>query len=103
MSELVAPLELSIGCSFGLSSTWPITTIMQVAPRLEPGVSILSERWDTDANHRSYLDHYENRCERFELAGGDTRVGYEAHVVLPDPADLIDLEAAEIPVESLPD
>jgi transglutaminase-like putative cysteine protease len=96
-------LEMSVGCTFGLNSSWPTTTIMQLAPRLEAGVSILSERWDTDAPHHSYLDHYENRCERFLLPSGELRIAYEAHVVLTDPADLIQPEEPEIPVASLPD
>ena len=98
-----APLALSIGCTFGLTAAWPTTAIMQVAPRLEAGVSILSERWESDADHHSYVDHYGNRCERLVLPSGAGPVAYQAEVVLSDPADLIDLSATETPVESLPD
>ena len=76
---------------------------MQVAPRHQPGVSIRSEDWDTNAHHHAYIDAYGNRCERFELAAGDSRITYEARVVLNRPADVIAPDTPETPVESLPD
>lgn len=97
------PLALCLGCTFGLESVQPAAAIMQVAPRPQPGLSIRSERWDTDAYHHSYVDHYGNRCERFELATGATQIGYEADVVLLRPADVIESNTPETPVKSLPD
>jgi transglutaminase-like putative cysteine protease len=97
------PLALTVGCTFGLHSVQPASAIMQVAPRLEAGVSIHAERWGTSAEHHGYVDGYGNRCERFALASGDSQITYEADLVLSDPADLIELDAPEIPVESLPD
>jgi transglutaminase-like putative cysteine protease len=96
-------LALVVGCRFGYDSTQPATAIMQVAPRLETGIGISSERWDSTAPHYCYIDHYGNRCERFQLAPGATQIAYEAHLVLASPADLIDFAIAETPVESLPD
>jgi hypothetical protein len=49
-------LALTVGCEFGLDSVQPATAIAQVAPRLQAGVSIRSERWDTTAEHHSYID-----------------------------------------------
>ena len=97
------PLALTVGCTFGLHSIQPVSAIMQVAPRLEAGVSIHAERWDTSAGHHGYVDGYGNRCERFALAAGDSQITYEADLVLSAPADLIELDAPEIPVASLPD
>jgi transglutaminase-like putative cysteine protease len=97
------PVQLRVGCTFGLEATQPTTTIMQVAPRPQPGVSIRSERWDTSASHHTYVDHYGNRCERFELGLGPTEVAYEAHLLLSEPADAIEAHAPETPVGSLPD
>jgi transglutaminase-like putative cysteine protease len=97
------PLALTVGCTFGLGSVQPVTAIMQVAPRLETGVSIGAERWDTRADHHGYVDGYGNRCERFALAAGDSHIVYEADLVLARPADLIELDAPEVPVGSLPD
>ncbi len=96
-------LALTVGCQFGLLSGQPATAIMQVAPYPQPGVAISGERWQTSAEHHGYVDHYGNRCERFELASGDSHVTYEAQVLLTRPADLIEPGAAEMPVASLPD
>jgi transglutaminase-like putative cysteine protease len=96
-------LALTVGCRFGLDSVQPATAIMQVAPCPELGVSIRRERWDTTGDHRGYVDHYGNRCERFELATGASQVAYEAQLILTRPADLLAPDAPEIPVASLPD
>jgi transglutaminase-like putative cysteine protease len=96
-------LALTVGCQFGLLSFQPADAIMQVAPCLQPGVTISDERWQTSAEHHGYVDHYGNRCERFQLASGDSHVTYQAHVLLAQPADLIEPDALELPVASLPD
>ncbi len=96
-------LALTVGCRFGLLSFQPAAAIMQVAPCPQPGVTISDERWHTSAEHHGYVDHYGNRCERFQLASGDSHVTYQAHVLLARPADLIEPDAAEMPVASLPD
>jgi transglutaminase-like putative cysteine protease len=97
------PLALTLGCAFGLQCASTTSAIIQVAPRPEQGVSIRSETWDVDAHHHTYVDHYGNRCERFELEPGDARIAYEANIVLPSPADVIRPSAQETPVSSLPD
>jgi transglutaminase-like putative cysteine protease len=96
-------LALTVGCRFGLASNQSSSMVMQVAPCPEPGVSIVIEHWDTHAGHHGYVDSYGNRCERFELESGNTRIAYEAQVVLSDPADLIEPDVPETPVSSLPD
>ena len=63
-------LALTVGCRFGLESSQQAETILQVAPSPGPGIAIRSERWETDAEHHCYIDHYGNRCERFALAAG---------------------------------
>jgi transglutaminase-like putative cysteine protease len=96
-------LTLTVGCNFELASVQPATAIMQIAPRPRPGLSILGEQWDTGAPHHGYVDHFGNRCERFALATGDSRIAYEAQVVLSRSADVVEPEAPEMPVASLPD
>lgn len=96
-------LALTVGCRFGLDSVQPATAIAQVAPRVAPGVTIAAERWDTTAAHHGYLDQYGNRCERFELATGESQINYEAKLLLTRPDDLIEPHAPEIPVAALPD
>jgi transglutaminase-like putative cysteine protease len=97
------PLALTVGCKFGLSSVQPAAAILQVVPSPHPGLGIGAERWETSAEHHGYTDHYGNRCERFELAAGDSHLNYEAklHIVAPD--DVIAHDAQEIPVAALPD
>jgi transglutaminase-like putative cysteine protease len=96
-------LGLRLGCAFGLESVQPTTAIMQVAPRPHASVSIQEERWVTDAHHYSYLDNFGNRCERFEIERGVFHMAYETQVLLSQPADLIESDAHETPVASLPD
>ncbi len=96
-------LALTVGCTFGLESVQPAIAIMQVAPFLEAGMSITGERWETGAAHHGYVDHYGNRCERFELPAGGSRITYEAEVVLSQPVDIIAPETPETPVQELPD
>jgi transglutaminase-like putative cysteine protease len=97
------PLTLTVGCEFGLNSLQPATAVVQVAPCLQAGVCISAELWETSAGHHSYVDHYGNRCERFELAAGDSHISYEAQLVITRPADLIEPDARETPVAALPD
>jgi transglutaminase-like putative cysteine protease len=96
-------LALTVGCHFGLDSMQAAVSILQVAPFPEAGISIDVERWDTNAEHHGYVDHYGNRCERFELASGSSQITYEAEVHLSSPADLIEPWLAETPVAELPD
>jgi transglutaminase-like putative cysteine protease len=96
-------LALTVGCRFGLDSVQPAVSILQVAPFPEVGISIDVERWETNGEHHGYVDHYGNRCERFELAGGASQITYEAEVKLISPADLIEPWLAETPVAELPD
>jgi len=98
-----AAVEVALGCEFGVECLQATTAIVQVAPRPQRGVSIRQEAWDTDAPHHCYVDHYGNRCERFELKPGETRIAYRASVLLPSPDDVIKPTAPETPVASLPD
>jgi hypothetical protein len=93
----------TVGCEFRIEAAQPMTAILQVAPGPQPGLGIQSERWQTGADHHSYLDHYGNRCERLALSSGVSEIAYEAKLLLTDPADLVLPDAKETPVTSLPD
>ena len=97
------PLPLRVGCTFQFEVNQHTSSIMQVAPRPEPGLSIRDELWAADAYHYTYVDSFGNRCERFELPPGPATVIYEAHVVVARPVDVIARGAHETPVGSLPD
>jgi transglutaminase-like putative cysteine protease len=95
-------LTLTVGCEFELESVQPTPAILQVAPRLQRGTAIGSERWGGTLEHHGYVDQYGNRCERFELATGTSRITYQAQVTLARPSDVIEPDAAEVPVSLLP-
>jgi len=96
-------LALAVGCSFEVASAQAVSAILQVAPRPEWGVVIQSERWGTAVEHHGYVDGFGNRCERFALEARSSRIEYDAEVVLASPSDLIEPDAQETPVASLPD
>jgi len=96
-------LALIVGCEFEFEASQSIAAVMQVAPYPQPGVRIAREQWDTGSDHHGYLDHYENRCERFTIEAGSSRIAYEAELLLSDPADVIEPDAPETPVADLPD
>ncbi|MGA2929913.1 MAG: transglutaminase family protein, partial [Solirubrobacteraceae bacterium] len=74
-----------------------------VAPCPQPGVRIEREQWDTGCEHHGYTDLYDNRCERFRVNSGRSRIAYEAQLILADPADVVVPDAPETPAGSLPD
>ena len=96
-------LMLGVGCEFELSVAQPVAAVMQVAPCPAPELRIRREQWDTGSDHQSYIDLYGNRCERFMIDSGSSRIAYEAELLLSDPADVIAPDAPETPIALLPD
>jgi transglutaminase-like putative cysteine protease len=96
-------LTLAVGCEFQLEAQLAVDAVVQVAPCPQPGVQMQREQWHTSAEHHGYIDHYLNRCERFTIEAGSSRIAYEAELLLTDPADLIEPDAPETAVASLPD
>jgi transglutaminase-like putative cysteine protease len=99
----LSELALSVGCEFELHAAQSVAAVVQVAPCLEPGVQIQREQWVTGLRHHAYIDMYENRCERFLLASGRSRIAYEAALLLTDPADVVEPDTPETAVAALPD
>src|ERR1022692_2381912 len=102
-SSAMHTLALTVGCEFQLEAGYPVAAVLQVAPCAQPGVRMRSEQWHTGSDHHGYIDSYENRCERFTIDSGSSRIAYEAELLLTDPAEVIAPDAQEIPVGSLPD
>jgi transglutaminase-like putative cysteine protease len=96
-------LALTVGCAFELESTFSVAAVMQVAPCPDPRVQMHSERWDIGSEHHSYVDLYGNRCERLNVPAGRCTVAYEAQLTVSSPADVLEPDARETPVELLPD
>jgi transglutaminase-like putative cysteine protease len=103
--DQVAPegLWLTVGCTFGIETPLPLEAILQVAPVPEPGVQLARETWETGAAHHAYVDGSGNRCERFALRAGASRIVYGAELLLAQPVDTADFTLPETPVADLPD
>jgi transglutaminase-like putative cysteine protease len=91
-----------VGCTFGFETTQPVSAVLQVAPS-DHGPQVDGERWSTVAAHHAYRDFYGNRCERFTIPAGASRVVYEADVVLGAPGDRIAPGTPETPIMALLD
>jgi transglutaminase-like putative cysteine protease len=97
------PLALAVGCTFGFSTPHPVPSIFQVAPT-GGAVQIDSERWQTGISvHHTYHDFYDNRCERLTIPAGESRIVYDAEVVVSTPSDRLAPGTPETPVWALPD
>jgi transglutaminase-like putative cysteine protease len=96
-------LALSVGCEFELDAAQAVAAVVQIAPAPGPGVRIQREQWATGLDHHGYIDLYENRCERFMIDAGRSRIAYQAELLLTDPADAIEPDTPETPVAALPD
>ena len=96
-------LALHVGCAFDLEVMAPTAAVMQVAPIAEPRVHMRLEEWDTEAEHHGYIDLYGNRCERFLIPVGRSRIAYSAQLSVTAPADVIAPDTPETSVEALPD
>jgi transglutaminase-like putative cysteine protease len=96
-------LTLAVGCEFHLETPQSVAAVVQVAPCPQPGVRMQREQWHTSSDHHGYVDHYANRCERFAIESGSSRIAYEAELFLANPADVIEPDTPETPVALLPD
>lgn len=95
-------LALTVGCALELEGTFPVPAILQVAPCPDPRVQMSHERWEIGSDHHSYVDLYANRCERVMVPAGASRLAYEAELVVSSPAEVVEPQARETPVELLP-
>lgn len=96
-------LALTVGCEFAFETSRLTTAVLQVAPSPQTDMQLRSETWDTEADHHGYVDAYGNRCERFTIAPGSSRLIYRAEVERESPADVIEPQRSETPPELLPD
>jgi transglutaminase-like putative cysteine protease len=96
------PLALVVGCTIGVETPQPVTSVLQVAPSGRD-LQVRAERWETTTAHHGYIDLFGNRCERVTIAAGASRIAYEAEVVLASPSDRIAPGTPETPITALPD
>ncbi len=96
------PLSLTVGCTFGFETPQSVSAVLQVAPSGHDQV-VVSEHWETDAQHHGYVDGFGNRCERVRIDASESRIAYDAEVSLSSPDDKIAHGTPETPVGELPD
>lgn len=97
------PLPLRVGCEFRFRAAADTTAVLQVAPHADQPVEVHGEWWDTAAPHHGYVDAFGNRCERFDLPMGESRLGYAAEVRTATAPDEVAPDAWETPTGALPD
>lgn len=109
MSDLLGPtpgpqpLRLAVGCEFELRAPAPTSAVLQVAPHEDDSTNVDAAWWDTSAAHHQYIDRYGNRCERFALPAGPSRIVYRAEVSMTDEPDEAAPTASGIDPGDLPD
>ncbi len=96
---------LRVGCEFGYETAWPTPGVMLVQPHPDAPHRIAREAWEAEpalAPHE-YRDGFGNRCRRFVLPVGATTLRYDAVVEVSGEPDEVNPDAAQAPVEELPD
>jgi transglutaminase-like putative cysteine protease len=98
---------LRVGSEFRLRAAAPVASVWQVRTRVDDLPRLVAETWvaePADAGPvRSYGDAYGNRCDRWQIPGGESRVVYDALVEVPDELDEVRPEAVLRPVGEVPD
>ena len=98
-------MRVRVGCEFQYDAAGPTPTVWQVRPRADPTQLLASELWETTPStaRSSYHDVYGNICDRLTLPVGQTLLRYDAQVEVADVFDDADVNARQVPIESLPD
>lgn len=88
---------------FELNAPAPTSAVLQVAPHEDDHATLDAASWTTTAAHHQYIDRYGNRCERFALPAGRSRIEYQARVSTVDQPDEVAPAAPEVAPADLPD
>lgn len=96
---------LRVGCELSFDSAGPTPSVWQVRARPDGGHRVVTENLVVapDGLVSSYRDGFGNVCDRLVLAQGPNTVSYDATVEVKDTVDEWDVNAAQLPVEELPD
>lgn len=92
-----------MGCDFDLQTTMATSAVLQVAPHGDHHSTIDAERWSGLGDHHRFLDEHANRCERFVVPPGPSRISYRAEVTVAGVPDPVSPDATEAPPEALDD
>jgi transglutaminase-like putative cysteine protease len=98
-------MRLRVGCQFAYESPAPTPAVVLVRPHPAPDHRIVREEWtiDPETPSHGYLDLFQNRCERLVLPTGWSTLRYDAVVEVSGEPDPVAPDAAQLPVEQLPD
>jgi transglutaminase-like putative cysteine protease len=96
---------IKVGCEFCYESAWATPAVMQVEPRADGDFRILHEEWQLTPplEFHAYRDMYGNTCRRMVIPAGEQVISYDATVEVSGLADEVAPDAAQLPVEELPD
>jgi transglutaminase-like putative cysteine protease len=98
-------MRIRVGCCFVHTTEAPVPTVWQVRPRPDGPHRVVQSTWRTEPEvaTSSYVDRFGNLCDRLLLPAGPSTVRFDAVVEVPDGPDEVDVSAAQVPIESLPD
>ncbi len=95
---------LNVSCEIDFTTQTPVPAILMLRPRSGAAQWIASERYQFEPRVPivEYTDMFGNLCQRTVVQPGHSRVRTECVVETPDTVDM-DLSAAFVPAEQLPD
>lgn len=98
-------VRIRVGSRFDYVAIGSTPAVWQVRPRLDGPHQVITSLWTCSpfTPARSYLDGFGNVCDRMTMPEGPTTVYYDALVEVPAAFDDADTNAAQHPVEDLPD
>ncbi|GAC1326944.1 MAG: transglutaminase family protein [Candidatus Dormibacteria bacterium] len=93
-----------MGCEFEFDSVEAAPSVFQVQPHPGAEIGMGHESWmiEPDQARTEYVDSFANRCQRFTLPTGLSRIRYEAQVVTPGLVDRQENAAAQTAFDALP-
>ena len=96
---------VKVGCEFRYESAWATPAVMQVEPRADGDFRILREELQLTPSLElhAYRDMYGNTCRRMMIPEGEQVISYDATIEVSGQADDVAPDAAQLPVEELPD
>ena len=102
---MVGVRQLVVGCDFTYETAIATPAIFQVQPAWSSQILTRSQAWSSTPMMalRGYTDLYGNACTRVVLPLGWSTFRFEAHLDVPDTTEDVDVSAAEVGPEQLPD
>jgi transglutaminase-like putative cysteine protease len=98
-------MHIRVGCEFTYEANGPTPTVLLVQPHPDAEQKLLREVWKftPHLDMHSYLDVFDNVCQRVLLNRGEHVLTYDALVEVTDEWDAFAPDAVQTPVENLPD